>query len=353
MPACDFTLWVRDRLLEGDDDSVRLLMCYIGTELSLWTRQLEAFFNWRVPGYEGVVEAELRAVMLLCYRYAWVHDFRHLVFDWPRLWRVVLAAQKRDNEFDARMAAVPPTTRLVVVDFAMSGVEGGTRRMPWTLGYGDRCYGNNAAWNRSFAGWLGCYMPPPPSTPFPNTMVNRDELRALAATCGITLVSKTKKAMMEEAAMHESLMATLWKERGSDLMVWTETARDEALAWVKNADEQLSAAQALVLEAALSLMWHDHTDCNHVCPKADLTFEEKLKAVHETHRGMAVGRRDYEEARRFEELERSPCNHGLSRESLLELKAKLDEIEARESPLTFQRVFGGAPPPPKNPAREP
>ncbi|MEZ5386197.1 MAG: hypothetical protein R3F13_11845, partial [Prosthecobacter sp.] len=294
MPACDFTLWVRDRLLDGDDQSVRLLMCYIGTELSLWTRQLEGFFTWRVPGYEGVVEAELRAVMLLCYRYAWVHDFRHLVFDWPRLWRVVLAAQRQETEFDSRIAVVPPTTRLVVVDSATRGVGDGLRRMPWTLGYGDRCYGNNAKWNVSFVDWLGCYTLPPPSVPFPPTMVNRDELRALAAACGITLVSKSKKAMMVEVATHEVLVAALWKEHGADLVVWADVSRCDALLWIKHADDQLPLAQSLALEAAQSFMWHDHPHCNRIRPRETLSFEESLKAVHETHRGMAVGRRDYE-----------------------------------------------------------
>ncbi|MGV3664287.1 MAG: hypothetical protein ACO1TE_29210 [Prosthecobacter sp.] len=278
MPACDFTLWIRDRLLEGDEDSVRLLMCYIGSKMSLWTHQMEAFFSWRVPGHEGLAEAELRAVMLLCYRCAWVHGFHHLSFDWPRLWRVVLAAQRRDSELDARMAVVPPTTRLVVVDSARGGVKDSARRMNWSLGYGDRCYGNNEAWNRTFAEWLGCCAP--------------------------------------------------------DVM-----ACPEALSWISHADDQLKVAQDLALDSALSFMWHDHPHCNRIRPKMELSFEENLKALHDIHHSMAVGRARHERAARKQEADAreaarlaamTPQEKAARLEKFRALKARFDEYDRRQ-----------------------
>lgn len=290
MPACDFTLWVRDRLVERDFDSVRELMAFISVGSEAWRRQLESFFTWRVPGcFEQLIEAELRATMLLCYRYAYLHGFRHLGFDWPRFWCVVLATQKRENEFDGRMAAVPPTTRLVVCDSAMRGVGNGLRLVPWSLSYGDRCYGNNTEWNRSFTDWLGCFELPSTAMPFPVTMVNRDELRNLTESCGIILLKRTKKAMMEEAATHEALQEALWREKGADLRVWAEALRDDALSWIKHMNEHLPEAQALVQEATLSFMRHVYPRCCDIRPWIEqASFEEKLRVLHDTHFRMAV-----------------------------------------------------------------
>jgi len=347
MPACDFTLWIRDRLLEGDFDSVRCLMSYIGPNSELWYRQMETFFSWEIPGHEGVLEAELRAVMLLCYRYAWAHDFRHLAHDWPRLCRVVLAVGNKENEWCVRIAAVPPTTRLVVCDSMCRGAKEGLLRIPWDLFYGDRCYGNNAAWNRSFADWLGCYDLPTSATPFPASMVNMDDLRSLAAECGITLTAKKKSALMAEAATHEELMLKLWQTKGIEIRRWASRCEADVCNWIKHAEELLPAAQALVLEAAQSLMWHDHPQCRRIRPKAELSFEENWKALYETHFGMAVARRNYEQARRYEEDARTPRNDGLKRDVAMGMLNKLKQHEADHGVLTLDVIIGNPPPPPK------
>lgn len=146
MPACDFTLWIRDRLLEDDTESIRGLLAYLSIESGAWWSVVDSFLTWRVPGFEGVLEAELRAAMLLCYRMGFAKEMRHLRFDWPRMWSVILA------EGAERYAALPPTTRLVLTEF--NGRPKG-QKFNLSLFYGDRCYGNNAEWNRHYLATLG------------------------------------------------------------------------------------------------------------------------------------------------------------------------------------------------------
>ena len=219
-------------------------------------------------------------------------------------------------------------------------------RIPWELFYGDRCYGNNAAWNRSFAEWLGCYDLPPPATPFPASMANMDDLRSLAAESGITLRAKKKSALLEEAAAHRELMLKLWQTKGIEIRRWAIQCEADVCNWIKHAEELLPAAQALVLQSARSFMCHDHPHCRRIHPKSDLTFEENWKALHETHFSMAVARRDCEEARRLEEDARTPTNDGLKQEDVVDILKKAKQHEAEHGVLTLEAIIGNAPPPP-------
>lgn len=149
MPACDFTLWIRDRLLEDDHDSVRGLLAYLSIESESWWSVVSSFLSWRVPGFEGVLEAELRAAMLLCYRMGFTKEMRHLRFDWPRVWAVILA------EGAELYASIPPTTRRVIAEPVTRKREA----LCLSLYYSERCYGNNAEWNRYYLELLGINRP--------------------------------------------------------------------------------------------------------------------------------------------------------------------------------------------------
>jgi hypothetical protein len=146
MPACDFTLWIRDRLLEGDAESVRGLLAYVSPTSTAWWSVVDSFLTWRVPGYGGELEAELRAAMLLCYRMGFTKEMRHLRHDWPRMWSVMLA------EGAERFVSIPPTTRLALAEFRAIPKDG---KFNLSLFYGDRCYGNNAEWNQHYLAALG------------------------------------------------------------------------------------------------------------------------------------------------------------------------------------------------------
>lgn len=146
MPACDFTLWIRDRLLEGDAESIRGLLSYISIESGAWWSVVDSFLTWSVPGFAGAQEAELRAAMLLCYRMGFANEMRHLRHDWPRVWNVIIA------EGAEQYAALPPTTRLVLAEF---NDKPKGEKFSLSLFYGDRCYGNNAEWNGHYLSTLG------------------------------------------------------------------------------------------------------------------------------------------------------------------------------------------------------
>lgn len=234
MPAIDYTLWIRDRLLADDVDSIRQLMGYLENGSKVWQKQVEDFCRWRIAAFEEqpILEAELRASMMLCYR----KGFQNLPFQWKRIWSAVLAAHAApalESDLAVKMRLCSPTLRLVLANCWLRN-ERQVFRVDWSLGYGDREYGCSGAWNEHYGEWLAVFESPTVETPFPKNLLTKEALVAEAAALGIELDAKVKKdVMLAEVAKHPQLMASLWEKHGTGFLKWKESAKGALEEWIQ------------------------------------------------------------------------------------------------------------------------
>lgn len=318
MPACDFTLWIRDRLIANDVQSVRALFAYIAPDHTLFSRQFEAFFTWRVPGFDGALEAELRAVMMLCYRYGWVHDFRHLCHDWVHLVSVTLPV---NSALASPLSQVPPTTRLVAS--SPRAVTNSTSvRLDYSSGYGQRCYGANEAWNKHFIEALALFKVPDHTEAFPPQFATIEQVRAVASELGVNLRSEKKSGMMAEASHYPNLMARLWSDFNRGVVFAAPGIETELTAWQSSIRSLVGTAQELVTASAISFMQHDHEGSD--CLNVDEAFDDRLKSIFESHRQLAVKRRESEREAESE----SVSDYSLDPDDFIGGQAAIDRLTA-------------------------
>ena len=326
MPAIDYTLWIKDRLLENDEESVQQLMIHISSGSQTWKNYVHDFCAWRVPGFEQepVLEAELRASMLLCYR----TGGHNLPFQWKRIWTVVLAAHENlhsGSPLAAKMALCSPTLRIVVISEWPKG-EDGLFKVDWSLGYGDRCYGNSSEWNQYYGDWLGVFEPPSADTPLHAGFLTKADLKEEAALQNVVISDKQKKERMHaEFIRHPELVAAVWSKYGAGLSLWNREIWPEVNEWALHHERCKERVPELAEEAALSFLAFQNSGLpeearerlrakveiektdDPLQPFLDTPGDLALRLIFDTQSRLASGKRSYLEGLDPDSHNRNPA----------------------------------------------
>lgn len=162
MPGADFTVAIRELLVNQEFEAIRELLWLTSSESEGWRIQLEkmvvVFGEENYDGTtEGRMKAESDAVVALGLRASFAR-MRGEGFVIARMARHSSPLWRLDSSIVEILREMPPTFRDMVTT-AVSGKAEELLSFRPQSGYGERCYGNNAEWNLRFLEHTGWFRP--------------------------------------------------------------------------------------------------------------------------------------------------------------------------------------------------
>jgi hypothetical protein len=162
MPGADFTVAIRELLVNREFEAIRELLWLTSSESAGWRIQLEKMVViFEGERYDGTIEermkAEADAIVALGLRasFARMRGEGFVIAKMARnsgpLWRL-------DSPIAEMFRDMPPSFRDMVTTAVSETVEELLYFRPQS-GYGERCYGNNAEWNLRFLEHTGWFRP--------------------------------------------------------------------------------------------------------------------------------------------------------------------------------------------------
>lgn len=153
MPGADFTIAIRELLVNREFEAIRELLWLTGNESAGWRMQLDkivAVFEGNLydDTIEGRMKAETDAIVALGLRASFAR-MRGEGFVIDKMARNSVPLWRLDSQNVEMFREMPPTCR-DMVSTAVTGMVGELLRFRPQGGYGERCYGNNSEWNLRF-----------------------------------------------------------------------------------------------------------------------------------------------------------------------------------------------------------
>jgi hypothetical protein len=162
MPGADFTVAIRELLVNREFEAIRELLWLTSSESAGWRIQLEKmvviFEGERYDGTkEEKMKAEADAIVALGLRASFAR-MKGEGFVIARMARYSGPLWQLDSPIVEMFRDMPPSFRDMVTT-AVSGTAEELLYFRHQSGYGERCYGNNAEWNLRFLEHTGWFRP--------------------------------------------------------------------------------------------------------------------------------------------------------------------------------------------------
>lgn len=226
MPAVDCTSFVAGAISAREVDALVELWYFLGGRCSRNRDLGESMFS-RFRGVEPVEGVsfgeEGSAVYALILRdafnkrpAAYLLEKLALVtvgLNWPANGEFAVQGKWVD-----KLRQIPVMTRLMLCQCFMGDVSwlsvraGGRVKLRPEMCYGERCYGNNTAWNLHYADWFDCWESEPPSNVSLPSSVTKAVIVENAELFGVEIKKSWKKdRMVDLCRENEALWNKLWE----------------------------------------------------------------------------------------------------------------------------------------------
>jgi len=155
-----------------------------------------------------------------------------------------------------RLAAIPPMTRLVIVDYF--GRDWAQGKMQTQMGYTEREYGCCSDWNLHYIRWLDFFQPPTNVANIPHSL-KKDDIRVRLEAAGIrTKKSASRASLLEMAGQNPALLSAILAELCPEACVPKEEWKFPLEAWLSRYGRSLEAAGEIYKSLLLEQLSRKH-----------------------------------------------------------------------------------------------